>query len=490
MLRKFDHKALYTLWILGILYLLPILLINSPYYDDIGRSVYGYFSWGIDGRPLSDLAFALLNMGGPATNIAPFPQILGILILTSICYLLHLKLNPEHKMGWLIFTPIFLSPFFVQNLAFQFDSLTMALSVAFACIPILVVGKGWLKLFLCAFICVVIALCFYQAALSAFIAVICLYVIFELNKHTPPLKLFSDISAAAVGMTVGYVIYAKMIVPIFVTSDYANGYNQLIGGLDDLIANINLTETVLKSFLTGFVGKIYLVVFTFALMSVLLMTGRMLKQANGASVKCINILLMVLALFTLLVCIPGPGLALKNVPIGPRVFIGFGFFVTGVLAVSSFMVPNRAHLTNILSIILCIVSFSFIATFANATKSQDRLTEKVINEISAEIYKVGVDNVKTITVAGQMLYTPVADKAIIKFPLMRQLIPDYFNGPLAWGVVKMTEFHIGRPQPPVARQQELINGICTMKEIANGGLYKIFYKDGDMVVSFLFTKCN
>lgn len=490
MVSEFNYKKIVPLWIIGIFYILPLIINNSPYFDDIGRSVYGYFSWGIDGRPLSDLIFSLLDMGAPATNIAPFPQIACILILTSLCYLLHLKFNAEHKMGWLIFTPIFLSPFFVQNLAFQFDSLTMALSVAFACAPVFATGRGWLKLFLSSAAGVVVSLCFYQAALSAFIAVMSIYVLFELNKRANPLNLAFNVSAAVAGLAVGYVLYSKAVVPFFVTSDYANGYNQLIGGTDDLYANIRLTEKVLRSLFTGLTGKIFLIVFIFAFAGAVTLAVRMLKRQDSAKIKIVNIGLLALSLIVLLFCIPGPGLVLKNIPIGPRVFIGFGFFIAGILALSSFIFNERAHRLNFLSIIVCVLSFSFIATFANASKSQDKFTEKVINEISLDIFKVGFKNVKTITVDGKMLDTPVVQKAVDKYPLMRQLIPVYFDGPLGWGVVKMTEFYVGFSRPTPERQQELIKNMCSMQEISNGGVYKTYFKDGDLVISFSIGNCN
>lgn len=490
MLSKLNHKTIYAMWVIGGLYILPLIAINSPYYDDIGRSVYGYFSWGIDGRPLSDLIFWILDIGGPATNIAPFPQIICILILTSLCYLLHLQFNPQHKLGWLIFTPIFLSPFFVQNIAFQFDSVTMAFSVLFACVPVFMANKGWLKLFLSSAICITLSLCFYQASLSAFIGVICIYVIFELNNETDPLKLLSAVSAAVIGMGVGYTIYAMLVVPTFVTSDYANGYNQRIEGLADLAKNIEMTVTVLRGLLSGLTGVIYLTIFAFSLAGGLCLAFRILKKSNHFFKKIINLVLLALSIIVMLICIPGPGIALKSMPIGPRVFIGFGFFMSGMLAMSSFIWKDKVHRTNFLSIILCIVSFSFIATFSNATKSQDKLTEKIINEISLEIYNVGFEKIKTVTIDGQMLYTPVAQKAIAKYPLLRQLIPVYFNGSLAWGVVKMTEYYIGYPQPPLDRQNEIIANICNMKELSNGGLYKTYFKDGDLVISFSFRKCH
>lgn len=138
---KQFFKEIRPILMVAFLYATPILLLNNMYYDDIGRSIYGYFSWGIDGRPLSDVIMKMLILGSPATDISPYPQIICLIIMSLLCYMMHKQFNPSQKFGWICFTPVFLSPFFIQNIAFKFDSLVMSLSVILAFLPIVFLKK-------------------------------------------------------------------------------------------------------------------------------------------------------------------------------------------------------------------------------------------------------------------------------------------------------------------------------------------------------------
>jgi hypothetical protein len=489
-LSKINYKPMIPLWVIGIIYILPILLTNSSYYDDIGRSVYGYFSWGIDGRPLSDFIFKTLDLGAPATDISPFPQIISMLIMTSLCYLMHRYLNPDHRYGWLVFTPIFLSPFFIQNFAFRFDSLSMSLSVAISAIPLFFMKSGKIKLFAYSAICVFSSLCLYQASLSVFVAVVCFHVIFSIKKEEDSYKTILESIVATAGMAVGYLFYLKIIIPIFVTSDYANGYNQIIGNVDELKGNILITVNILRSFFAGFIAKVFLFVFLLSLFGLMVLIIKVYKSEGNLANKAVKLMLIILSIGVMMLCIPGPGLALKGMPTGPRVFIGFGFAISLMFALISFISKRHQSKLNSIYCIIIVISFSYMATFSNAMKSQDRLTDRIINGITNDINKVGNKEVKTITIDGNSPYSAAADKAIQKFPLLKQIIPSYFDGPLAWGIVKMTEIYSGKDQPSPPRQNEIISTICNMQLVTDAGLYKTYFNKGDLVVSFTDRDCK
>lgn len=487
MLNKYNFKSIIPLWVIGIFYILPILITNNLYYDDIGRSIYGYFSWGIDGRPLADLFFSIINLGSPATDIAPYPQIVSILMMTTLCYFMHKALNPDRKLGWLLFTPIFLSPFFIQNLAFRFDSLTMTLSIAIAALPLFFMKKGNLKLLTVSAFSVFASLSLYQASLSVFAAVICLYVLFSIKDSVSPYVLLREIVIAMLGMMIGYLGYSNLIIPVFVTSEYANSYNQIISSASELKINIDITINILHSFFTGWMAKIFIIIFSLSFFGLIAVLVKILRTKKPIAQRITSAILFIISLVVILVCIPGPSIALKSMPVGPRVFIGFGFAISASLVLISF-ITDKSKLNAIYGALI-VISFSYMATFTNAMKSQDRMTDRIIYGVTNDIIKIGYNNVKTITIDSKPLYTPIADKSIQKFPLMGQMIPSYFDGNLAWGVVRMIEIYSGKDQPTQVTQNELISKICEMNLITDAGLYKTYYLDGNLVVSFSFRKC-
>jgi hypothetical protein len=491
MLNKFNFRKAAPVWMVGFLYILPLIIANTQYYDDIGRSVYGYFSWGIDGRPLSDLFFMILNIGAPATDIAPYPQIISIFLLSTLCYVMHQNFNPEYKYGWLLFTPIFLNPFLVQNLAFRFDSFTMTLSIIAAAIPLLTFKTGGFKSLLCSAFFVLCSLCFYQASLSIFISMMMMYVIYEVKNNVNTDVILSRSSIASLGMLIGYLIYSKVIVPIFVTSDYANGYNKTIGSLDELQSNINYAHEVLHSLITGTAGYLFNTLFLLSFLGAISLTFKVIKHQSRASEKITKISMIFMSIVVIALCIPGPGLALKAMPIGPRVFVGFGMACSVLLVFISFLPFKKDVITNSVALFLLIFSFSFMSTFTNASTSQNKLTARIMGELIEDIDKIGYAQVKTITIDGKPPYTPQAERAVSKFPLLKQMIPNYFDGFLAWGIVNMTAIYAGKDQPAQDRQKRLIAEICQMKMVHNSALYRTYINNnGDFVASFNKPECN
>ncbi|WIX56357.1 hypothetical protein [Escherichia coli] len=86
--------------------------------------------------------------------------------------------------------------------------------------------------------------------------------------------------------------------------------------------------------------------------------------------------------------------------------------MSSTFALISFISTKHQAKLNIIYCVVLISSFSYIGTFANAMKSQDRLAERIIIGVTNDIVKIGFKDVKTITIDGKALYTPIADKAI------------------------------------------------------------------------------
>lgn len=475
----------------GFLYILPIIIADSQYYDDIGRAVYGYFSWGMDGRPLSDLFFMVLNIGSPATDIAPYPQIISIFLLSTLSYIMHLHFNPEKKCGWLVFTPVFLNPFLVQNLAFRFDSITMTLSIISAAIPLVTLKRGGVKSLLFSAFFVLCSLCFYQASLSIFVAMVCLYVVYEVKNNDKVNVITLNAAIATLGMMIGYLLYSKVVVPFFVTSDYATGYNKTISSIIELKTNISYAHEALHSLITGTAKSFFNILFALSFAGMAALIFSVLKYKSTAYVKITKISLVLISIVVIALCIPGPGLALKAMPIGPRVFVGFGMACSLLLTFVSFLPVKNNILTNSLAAALIVFSFSFMATFTNASTSQNKLTERIMDGLIEDVDDIGYKFVKTITIDGRPPYTPQAQRAVSKFPLLKQMIPNYFDGFLAWGVVNMTAIYEGKDQPAQERQTMLIAEICKMKMVHDSELYRTYInKDGDFVASFNKPECK
>lgn len=488
---KQFFKEIRPILVVAFLYATPILLLNNMYYDDIGRSIYGYFSWGIDGRPLSDVIMKMLILGSPATDISPYPQIMCLIIMSLLCYMMHKQFNPSQKFGWICFTPVFLSPFFIQNIAFKFDSLVMSLSVILAFLPIAFLKKSKINILFSTCIFSLLTFSLYQASISALTSSCAIYTLVSIHNKEKLKIIIENLLCIFFGMILGYLIYSLTIIPMFVTSDYANSYNKPVSiyEIHKVYDNLKISIGVLRTYFTGIMA---IVISPYILLSAIgfirLIIG-CIHSYNTITNKFLSSSLCMLSLIVIIISIPGIGIALENMPIGPRVFIGFGFFISSLLLMSSWAFSSLSKALHIIYSILIISMFSYMATFVSAMKSQDRMTDYIIYNLSRDIQDIGYYKVKSITIDGKAMYTPIADKSIQKFPLMKQLIPSYFDGELAWGVVRMNEFYSGPASPSPAVQGNLISNLCSFELIKDAGLYRIYMQDGNMIASFNFKKC-
>lgn len=61
--------------------LLPLLLADFHYLDDLGRAAIGYRRWDEFGRYLSEYGSVLVHAGTHLTDISPIPQLLAMFIM-------------------------------------------------------------------------------------------------------------------------------------------------------------------------------------------------------------------------------------------------------------------------------------------------------------------------------------------------------------------------------------------------------------------------
>ena len=136
-LDKTGRYAFFALLLFAFNYLLPILLANVYYNDDLARSYFGYLGWRQDGRPLMEIPYFLLNNSrNQVGDFSPWMQIFATGIFSYCLTLFGRKLMP--KASWFcLFTAVacvYFNFFMLENLSYRYDAFGMllALSLPFA----------------------------------------------------------------------------------------------------------------------------------------------------------------------------------------------------------------------------------------------------------------------------------------------------------------------------------------------------------------------
>ncbi|MDF3623317.1 glucosyltransferase domain-containing protein, partial [Enterobacter hormaechei] len=157
-------------------FMLIVFSIDKNFGDDNARTVDRYFGWEQEGRPIASLIVYILNGGGLLTNIAPLSQVLTILVGCLTCAIIGRYVIKTHPLTCALATAvIFTSPFFIENLSFKFDSLSMSTAMLFCCIPFVTMKeKNALISSVACFAFTLLSLMTYQAALPLFYA--CMFV--------------------------------------------------------------------------------------------------------------------------------------------------------------------------------------------------------------------------------------------------------------------------------------------------------------------------
>ena len=192
-LHAAHRRFFYTLTALYGIYILPVLLADRPYQDDLTRSLRGVTGWTNDGRPLTEAFLKWLCGGFPVGDISPLPLILSVVFL-SYTLTLYVKRNLPDSDSLYPFLYVGLAvianPFMLSTFSFQFDCFTMIISLCAAFIPYLLPDNCalWKTFSLSGLMCLLM-LVTYQPCSGVYICLCMLELLFMIQAASVDLAL-------------------------------------------------------------------------------------------------------------------------------------------------------------------------------------------------------------------------------------------------------------------------------------------------------------
>ena len=76
-------KPFFILFLCILTALVPLLLANFNYLDDLGRVAIGYRQWDNYSRYIPQYGSVFLHAGTYLTDISPLPQLLAVMIMSA-----------------------------------------------------------------------------------------------------------------------------------------------------------------------------------------------------------------------------------------------------------------------------------------------------------------------------------------------------------------------------------------------------------------------
>ena len=215
-LDRTARYAFFSILLFTFLYILPIILANVYYNDDLARSYVGYLGWRNDGRPLMEVPFFLFNSS--RKQVADFSPLLLIFAGAIFSYCLTLFCRRSlPKASWFgMFTVaacVYFNFFMLENLSYKYDTFGMiiALSLPFAAFsmpeewPVKIKAPLLSLLLLCS-------LSLYQATIGAYAGLLLFILTLRIYRDESLMNIGKDLFWKIMILGMGAIIYKFLIV--------------------------------------------------------------------------------------------------------------------------------------------------------------------------------------------------------------------------------------------------------------------------------------
>ena len=447
-LEKQERRQFLTLLAASLVYVLPVLLADRLYNDDVPRAIYGATGWDGDGRPLVTLLLTFLCGGGDTVvNLFPLPLILALVVL-SYALILYAKRNLPDCMDRLLLAPVLLlvltNPFAMTNLSYQFDSLSMFLALSIAlflyALPQTLAGP---LLALAGAAAGLAIMASYQAAAGMLLVLAAIELFFWLVERRRGV-LQRELWRLG-GVAAGALFYLAVLAPRLVpTDDWRHEASKTISGLEGI-------KTLLLNIIRGaykiresmrLAPQLYraaLLLFLLAAVGGFLYRYLRTVPAGtspGRRLLCCGVILIA----------PGVTMAASYLPLAflqtmdlaPRVFLSLGgstMFV-GILLLRAFPAGHLPRLRQAFGLVLAVCllfQYSYMAAFGSAMKAQKEYETYLATSIAHDVNLINADHsYHTLSFAGGAPVSVETQMIEKKFPFVREILPVYFTN-TSWG---------------------------------------------------------
>ncbi|ELY5933855.1 glucosyltransferase domain-containing protein [Cronobacter malonaticus] len=426
-LNRFDSGC-WVIVCVTALFVLPILLSGVLYQDDILRTANGEAYWGVLGRPLSDVAVMALGFGsGFVVDSFPLSLIMAGVLLGASSVMLYCRfaINRGIASG-VVFSLFSLSPFFLQNLSYHFDSFPMMLGVFLAVLPYSKMSASFKLAFRVLFgaVCLVLALSLYQATINVFLSLCAIeiaYVLYSRGSGTDALRMSAERAASAI---IGMIIYMKGVTPFFLSK---NVHSDLVLKADDpaksLLYNFERFWNIASSLMNDSLYMAWVLIIVVATVGLIILSFRVAKSEFSLTSKIIGFAVFASGIAVTLFSIAGPFIFIDKTVVAPRVMMGVPGFMLLIGYLAS-MLPSK-RLTTIACIIPVMFSLCYSSAYGNASKHQRSLEDKVFYDIASSLPSK-LDG-KKVYISGQISTAVATNMEFKRFPSLKWMVMPLYN---------------------------------------------------------------
>ncbi|MBV6752484.1 glucosyltransferase domain-containing protein [Pseudomonas chlororaphis] len=368
-----------------VVFIYPLLMADYCYIDDVWRSQSAGTAWIGGGRILIEWLYQGLSFTRGAPNIFPLPLFISAVVMSFSlrAWVFHFFGRPT-VVGCFVALPLWYSPFFLQNLSYQYDGPGMALGMAVIVFSMAFHHRSIGMRVMVSGMLITVALSFYQMTIDVFIGLSCVELIRCANEQRGGRAGVLLLGEKITQLFVGVIIY--WLTSYQLMTDERKELRHLEPGWGGrLIADLRVVAG--KVALLCNEGNAWMCwgLFLLASAGFCVVVFRILKGADGITGKMAMILLCACAVFISLLAIPGLALVFDFFNGGVRLLLGFSVVLVLMLYLS-YHALNVIHPRLVLGVMIPVVAMlSFSYAYGRVLSLQKELHGSVMQSLAYDI---------------------------------------------------------------------------------------------------------
>lgn len=436
--------------IFSLVYVLPIIIANRYYNDDLSRALNGQLGWNEDGRPLMQLLLQFLGGGsGLAVDIAPLPLILALIVLAYSLTIYAQNILTFMKTNVIITLALFtfiLNPFMLFAWPYKFDIIGMALSLGLILIlfSISVLGRWWSNLIVSVAVGIIVMM-IYQPSIGLAVGLCLIGAFLWLLGKRSTEELHNDVIRMT-GAGIGALLYKVLIVDFFIvetSGDWRYNASQTVelgnSAVKQIMINLYNMMLYIYRYYKNNMSTVFKVLIVLGLVTIHCLTVAKIysgkysdKDSRAVRILKSAAVLVMPVVITMGIC--APLTLLNDISSRGRLFLAFGavmlFFGIEMGLLTESKVGRIA--TIILGVMYVLYAFSFMYMFGNASSSQKEYETYLVQNMTKDIEELSEMNSEDsaseeISIIGSTPYSNETKLLADKYPALTELVPAYIT---------------------------------------------------------------
>ncbi|MGE8144874.1 glucosyltransferase domain-containing protein [Pseudomonas frederiksbergensis] len=231
-----------------LLHIVPLILADYLYIDDIWRAQYAGTEWKTSGRILTEWLYQGLSLTRGAPNLFPLPLIISAVVMSFALRSMVFSLFEKPTLpACFVVLPLWYSPFFLQNLSYQYDGPGMALGLAVTVYAVTYKHSSTINRVIVSGALLCAALSFYQILIDVYVGLCCVMLFNVIYGKADLRKVGAWVGEHFAKLMCGVIFYLASAYQ-FMTDERKKMLPLSAEGLDKLVATLKVVGERLSLF--------------------------------------------------------------------------------------------------------------------------------------------------------------------------------------------------------------------------------------------------